>query len=222
MAAAGDLERELAPLRRDGALNRATPNFEQAQRVFKQMVPTANQASALALEWVLYVHAGRWEEAYSRAGGKIVLSEPFLDRYRLEDDELALLIGHEMAHAICEHERGKLSAVLRKNAPQRLQIRDVKELLGVDVFEGKQDLGLIRLMEDIADREGLRLAVRAGFKPTVAVEFFDKLERLEQDGGLFPPTHDSPALRRSRLQGEKQGLGLIPKALQGSQVDCGS
>lgn len=222
-AAALDLRFDLAPFRRGGALNRATPNFERAQHVFKQMIPTANQASRPApeLAWELYIHAGPGEEAYSRAGGKIVFSEPFLDRFRFQDAELALLIGHEMAHALCEHERDKLSAILRKNAPYRFQVRDAMEMLGVDFFEGRQDLARLRLMENVADREGLRLAARAGFNPTAALQFFVKIQPQERDAGMFAPTHDSPELRRMNLQEEQQWLELVPGVLQGTSVNCG-
>ena len=221
-AAALDLKFDLAPFRRGDALNRATPNFERAQHVFKQMIPTANQASRPApnLAWELYVHAGPGEEAYSRAGGKIVFSEPFLDRYRLEDAELAMLIGHEMAHAICEHERDKLSALLRKNAPYRFQVRDAMEMLGIDFFEGRQDLTHLHLMENIADREGLRLAARAGFNPTAALQFFAKIQQLESYAGMFPPTHDPPELRRMTLQEEQQWLERMPEVLRDSMVNC--
>lgn len=219
-----DLERELSRYRREGLLNRATPNFAQVRRVFNQLAQVADKepVNASAIDWVLHVHAGRAAEAYARAGGQIVLSEPFLDRYHLNDNELALVIGHEMVHAICEHERLQLSAILRNSGPHALQIRDVIALLGGEEPDAVPDLPLIRRLENIADREGLRLAVRAGFSPTAAVEFFDKLELLDRDPGFFPPTHDSPARRRSHLQQENFWLSLFPGMFHSTKVNCRS
>lgn len=77
-AAEMDLGLALAPFRPAGGLNRDTPEFQRVRHLFARVIGVALQRSDLArkLDWALYVHEGRFVEAYSRAGGKIIIFGP--------------------------------------------------------------------------------------------------------------------------------------------------
>lgn len=214
-AAEADLELALAPFRRAGTLNRDTAEFARVQQLFARVVDAARQMSDAArdLDWAVYVHEGRLVEAYSRAGGKVVISARFLERYRPGDAELAFVIGHEIAHALCEHERMNLSAVWRRNAPQTLQARYAMEFLDTEPMLRALVAPAARLQERVADRIGLRLAAAAGLDPVSALGFFDKSALEDQEGGVFPQVHDSPAERKSLL------LPALA-AFRGRAIDC--
>jgi Zn-dependent protease with chaperone function len=222
-AAAQDLEETLLPLHRAGLLDRPSAGYEQAQRVFGRLVDAIRRGSPQERmrDWTLHVHEGRLPEAYSRAGGRIVISIRFLDLYQPGDDELALILGHEMAHAICEHERMKLSAVLRRNAPYALQVRHAMEYLDTEPMVRAQVAGLIRTQERVADRAGLQLAVAAGYDAVAALQFFDNAARIDARYGVPAAVHDAPAERRAALQGAAWRLRLLPAWFADGAPDCG-
>ena len=200
-AAAGkDLEQALSPYRRAGALNRPTPEFARTEQLFRRLVDVAERQSEFArtLNWTLYVPEGRLSEAYSRAGGAVVISTRFLEHYRLTDAELALVIGHEIAHVLCEHERMNLSAVWRRNAPYPLPARYAMEYLDTEPMVRAQISPLVRMEERIADRLGLELASEIGIDQASALRFFES-SAVDDGSGIFPDAHDLSANRRSAL-----------------------
>src|SRR6185503_12366905 len=103
----------------------------------------------------LHLVRHRFPLASSTAGGKIVLSTGFLDRYAPDDHQLALIIGHEIAHAVCGHERQQLSAVWKRNAPQRLSAKDALEFLQSEPTVQLQIAPLVIAHERAADLLGL-------------------------------------------------------------------
>jgi Zn-dependent protease with chaperone function len=221
-AAKTDLDLVLAPFRLAGKLNRTAPEFERVHQLFAQVVDAARQRSDLArkLDWALYVHEGRLVEAYSRAGGKIVISAQFLQRYRPNDAELAFVIGHEVAHAVCEHERINLSAVWRRNAPQKLQARYAMEFIDTEPMVRAQLAPAARRQERVADRLGLELAAATGIDPVSALGFFDKSADEAQGGSLFPDMHDLPAARKAALLKAATSFRPVVAWLRARAVNC--
>lgn len=221
-AAEADLEFVLAPFRLAGKLNRNTPEFERVHQLFSRVLDIAMQRSEFArkLDWAVYVHEGRLVEAYSRAGGKIVISAKFLERYRPNDAELALVIGHEVAHVLCEHERINLSAVWRRNAPDRLQARYAIEAIDTEPLVRAQLAPIARLQERVADRLGLELAAAAGIDPISALGFFDKSAAEAEGGGIFPDMHDSPSERKALLFQTATPFWSIVARLRARKVNC--
>jgi predicted Zn-dependent protease len=221
-AARTDLDLALAPFRLAGKLNRNTPELERVRHLFAQLVDVAKRRSDFArtLDWAVYVHEGRLVEAYSRAGGRVVISAQFLDRYRPNDAELAFVIGHEIAHALCEHERVNLSAVWRRNAPHQLAARYAMEFLDTEPMVRAQIAPIARLQERVADRIGLELAAAAGFDPTRALGFFDKSADQAQGGGIFPDMHDAPVQRKTLLLRPAAPYRTMRALFRGRAIDC--
>jgi len=220
-AAEKDLELALSPFRLAGKLNRNTPEFERVHHLFSRVIDVAMQRSGPArnLDWAVYVHDGRFAEAYSRAGGKIVISAKFLERYRPNDAELAFVIGHEVAHALCEHERMNLSAVWRRNAPQKLQARYAMEFLDTEPLVRALVAPVARLQERVADRIGLELAAAAGIDPISALGFFDK-SADERQGGIFLGMHDTSVERKASLLQAAASFRPIFAAFRGREISC--
>lgn len=221
-AAQTDLDLALAPFRRAGKLNRNTPEFERVHHLFSRVLDIAMQRSEFArkLDWAVYVHEGRLVEAYSRAGGKIVISAKFLERYQPNDAELAFVIGHEIAHALCQHERINLSAVLRNNAHHRLQARYAMEAIDTEPMVRALLAPVARLQERVADRIGLELATAAGIDPIVALGFFDKSAAEAEGEGIYPDMHDSPSERKVFLFKAATPFRSIVARLRARKVNC--
>ena len=201
-AAEEKLEKELSSLRQAGLLNRKGRSFERLQRVFARVIAAAISRSELArtLDWALYVPDERLARAYSTGSGKIVVSARFLERYAPDDDELGLVIGHEVAHALCEHERVELSLIRARNAPYPLEARYAIEYLETEPWVGEHIAPLVRAHERVADRLGLELAAAAGSDPVKALAFFDTVRRVDRECGFERATHDSPAQRQATLR----------------------
>ncbi|GAA0662998.1 putative Zn-dependent protease [Sphingomonas insulae] len=119
------------------------------------------------------------------ADGRIVqIGVRFFERY--SDDEVAVVIAHELSHNILHHAR-------------RLDAAGVKRGLLAEVGRNGR---LFRLTEDQADLLGMHLLRNAGYDPQIAVRFW-RDHGGDVDGGLFRSrTHPSSAARANAIEGE--------------------
>lgn len=148
--------------------------------------------------------------AWCMPGGKVAVYTGLLPITQNEN-ALAAVIGHEIAHAVAKHgnERmshalaqqgiGELTAVLTANQSARAQ-QVVQQLYGIGSEVGVL-LPYSRLQENEADWIGLDLAAMAGYDPREAVPLW---QRMSSAGGPRPPqflsTHPDPATRIQRIQ----------------------
>jgi predicted Zn-dependent protease len=198
VAAERKLERELR-----GRLHPLQGHSVETKRVFDRVVAQAWQRfpQARSLEWALYLPEDRRPLAYSTSHGKVVLSTGFLERYAPDDAQLALVVGHEVAHVLCEHEASRLMAA-RSLAGGTLSALDAIELLENEPWAAEALVPLQREQERVADRLGLRLAMQAGYAPDRALAFFDSLARLDRRRSIGADEHDAPVERRRTLERE--------------------
>jgi Zn-dependent protease with chaperone function len=177
----------------------------------KRVRAIADQITPFALRWNERVKNWKWQVSVVRApdirmyclpGGKIVVYSGLLDHVRLNDDELGMLFGHEIAHALREHARERLgeqqsSELGSGTIPQLFGLADLGATpLGV----GSQLLAMKygATDETEADVIGSDIAARAGFDPRAAVTLWDKLAaatRGNRDQG-FIYVHPYSAARR--------------------------
>ena len=155
---------------------------------------------------------------YCLPGGKIVVYSGLLDRVRLNDNELGMLIGHEIAHALREHARERLGEL---QASQLDSSGTIPQLFGLADL-GAAPLGIgSRLLEmkyestdeTEADVIGSDIASRAGFDPRAAVTLWDKLAaatRSNRDQGFIYVHPYTPA----RRAGHHQALAGYAAALR--------
>ena len=139
-------------------------------------------------------------------GGKVTVYTGLYQKLNLSDDELAAVIGHEMAHALREHSREQVSQQMAGD----MALSIGGSLLGLsggmmDVAGiAKQltlDLPYSRRMETEADIFGLELAARAGYNPSAALTLWQKMAANGAgQGSAFFSTHPSAADRTSRIQ----------------------
>ena len=172
----------LGEARSKGAL--APENHPQLQRlheIAKRLIPYTAQWNPEAKKW-------RWEvnligskqiNAWCMPGGKIAFYTGILEQLALNDDEVAMIMGHEMAHALREHARERLA----KSKATGIGLSVASQLLGLgqlgDVAAnvGTQLLSLKYSRDDEteADLVGLEIAARGGFKPEASVNLWRKM-----------------------------------------------
>ncbi|WP_236066938.1 M48 family metallopeptidase [Paraburkholderia haematera] len=189
-----------------------------------------------SLKWNERAKNWKWDVAVVRSpdirmyclpGGKIVVYSGLLDRARLNDNELGMLIGHEIAHALREHARERLGEL---QASQLDSSGTIPQLFGLADL-GVAPLGIgSRLLEmkyestdeTEADVIGSDIASRAGFDPRAAVTLWDKLAtatRSNREQGYIYVHPYTPARRQDIVKRLPDMLPLYAKAI-GKSVDA--
>ena len=167
------------------------PQLQRLRAIAERMIPHAPACNERARQW-------RWEvqligsnelNAFCMPGGKIAFFWGILARLQLSDDEVATIMGHEMAHALLEHAREQMG----KNMVTQGGLRLGAALLGLGnvgdmaAQAGSQLLSLAysRSDETQADRLGMIMAAQAGYDPAAGVTLWKKM--MAASGGRAPP-----------------------------------
>ncbi len=144
---------------------------ERANAILQRLRPHANAISpgASAWHWEIHVVDQGLVNAYTVGAGKIFVYRGLIEHLALNEDELAAIIAHEMAHSLRQHVReywsNRIPLDLAKIALVNVMASSTSDLL---VTYGAE-LPLSRIKEEEADRIGLELLVRAGY-PSVAAQ----------------------------------------------------
>lgn len=198
----------LAQARAQGALaGPQDPQLRRLRAIAARLIPFALAWNDGARQWRWEVNLIRSREvnAFCMPGGKIVFYTGIIERLKLSDDEIAMVMGHEMAHALREHARERLA----KTQATNIGISLGAQLLGLgDLGRVAADLGgqLLKLQfsrsdESEADLVGLELAARAGYDPQAAVSLWRKMGEATGQGGVgFLSTHPTGPDRIRQLQ----------------------
>ena len=166
------------------------PQLVRLRAIADRIIPYAPQWNPRARQW-------RWEvqligsqqvNAFCMPGGKIAFYWGILSKLQLSDDEVAMIMGHEVAHALREHARERMG----KSTATRVGANIVSSLLGLGslgdaaLSMGAQLLTLKFSREDEseADLVGLDLAARAGYNPEAGVSLWQKM--LQANKGAPP------------------------------------
>lgn len=183
------------------------PQLVRLRTIAQRIIPHAAQWNPRARDW-------RWEvnligskqiNAFCMPGGKIAFYTGILEQLKLTDDEVAMIMGHEMAHALREHARSRIA----KSQATSIGLSLGAQLLGLgDLGNAAANLGtqLLTLKfsrgdETEADLVGLELAARAGYDPQAAVSLWRKMGEATGSSGIgFLSTHPTGPDRIRELE----------------------
>lgn len=207
---------------RKNTLNRDPAMLARVQAIARRLIVQATvfREDAGKWRWEVNVFQSEQVNAFCMAGGKIGIYAGLISKLQLSDDELAAVMGHEMAHALREHVREQVSLQYAAQLPGLiLSVVTGSQILGqLGDMVSDVTLGLprSRQAEAEADDMGVELAARAGFDPYAAITLWQKMNRL---GGARPPefmsTHPSPATREQDLA--RTAAVVYPLYQQGRQ-----
>lgn len=190
----------------------------------------ADKMIPYSLKWNERAKGWKWDVAVVRSndirmyclpGGKIVVYSGLLDRVRLNDNELGMLLGHEIAHALREHARERLG---ERQAGQISSSGAIPQLFGLaDLGVAPLGIGsqLLEMKyentdETEADVIGSDIASRAGFDPRAAVTLWDKLAtatRANREQGFIYVHPYTQARRQDIIKRLPDMLPLYAKAI---------
>jgi predicted Zn-dependent protease len=213
--AAQAYEAELKAARDKGVLNTSKAQLERVTRIAKRIVaatPTF-RADAAAWNWQFNVQKTDEMNAYCMPGGRIMVYSGLIDKLDLTDAELATVLAHEVAHALREHTRERVSRAYG----QQLVLQGVAAVTGVSettanmanmIAQVTFQLPFGRDQESEADTVGLELMARAGYDPRAALTLWNKMAAAGRSGTpKFLSTHPSPKDRTKDIE------KLLPRVL---------
>jgi len=171
----------LAEAKSKGALApEGHPQLQRLHAVARRLIPhtTAWNPRARDWKWQVNLIGSKQLNAWCMPGGKIAFYTGIIDRLQLDDDQIAMIMGHEMAHALREHARERLakSQVTSIGLSVASQLLGLGQLGNVAADLGTQLLSLkySRDDESEADLVGLEIAARGGYRPEASVELWKK------------------------------------------------
>ena len=206
-AAVQAYQQEMKKAQAKGALNRDAAQTARVKAIAQRLIPATGvfRADAPKWAWEVNVISSGEVNAWCMPGGKMAVYTGLIDKLKVTDDELAAVMGHEIAHALREHGRERASQAAAKGlllsvAGAALGIGDGGTQLAQLVTDVTFNLPNSRGHETEADRVGVELAARGGYDPRAAVTLWQK---MGQAGGGSPPqflsTHPSPENRQADL-----------------------
>lgn len=183
-----------------------------ARRV-ETILPRLRRAAAyerpdsVRLDWEIHVCSGCDESASAMAGGKLLVSADFVAGLALDDDELAYLLAHEIAHVLAEHTRefATLARCFVGNGLKRDYV-DIQRQLGEDLSVNLRMEPAYEQQELEADYMGFVLGAHAGFAPEAMLRL---LRKLHTDSESVLGTHPSDAKRLRQARAMLQTARIL-------------
>lgn len=183
------------------------PRVQRLHAIAAKLIPHTQRWNPRAAQWKweVVMIGSKQVNAFCMPGGKIAFFSGIIDGLKLTDDEIAIVMGHEMAHALREHGRDRIAkgTALRLGAAVASSLFKLKQTGQAVVGQGAQ-LALLKFSrgdETEADLVGLDIAARAGYDPRAGVVLWKKMGMLNKNG---PPqwlsTHPAGANRIQEIE----------------------
>lgn len=196
----------VAKASKQGKLDKSSATARRVNTIARRLIPQTAvfRPDAPGWNWEVNVIKSNELNANCGPGGKIIFFSGLADKLHLSDDEIAAVLGHEIAHALREHSREQISKAVGVNmAGQVASALGVGggsiQLANVGV-KYLMELPNSRTDESEADLIGLELAARAGYNPNAAVSLWQKMASVGGSPPEFMSTHPAPANRQAALQ----------------------
>ena len=188
------------------------PQYRRLEAISQRLIPQsyAWNERAKTWKWEVNLIGSQQINAFCMPGGKIAVFTGIMDKLQLTDDELAMVLGHEMAHALREHARARMSKGALTQGGMRIGGAVLSGLFGIDphltdmAARGAASLLTLKFSrsdESEADLVGMELAARAGYDPRAAITLWKKMAQANQGQGMqWMSTHPSSSTRIADLE----------------------
>ena len=207
---------EMGKYQKEGKLVTDPRTLKRVSVITERLVAQAVKMRPDSAKWqwsVQVIDDPKTVNAWCMAGGRMALYTGLIMKVDPTDDELAQVMGHEIAHALANHTAERMSTAMAANAgilAAGILSDNPGQAMAMTAAAATVAIKLpnSRTAENEADQIGIELAARAGYDPRAAVTLWQKMGKV---GGSSPPeflsTHPSDATRQQRLG------ALAPKML---------
>lgn len=195
-AAKGTLNTDASMLRR---LRAIAQRIEPQTKIFRPDAPD--------WKWEVNMINSSELNAFCMPGGKIIFYSGLIRQLNLSDQEIAVVMGHEISHALREHSREQVSQALAAQSAIGLGAvlfgfgQGSVDIAGV-LYQSLIATRFSRTDENEADRMGLELSARAGYDPRAGVTLWQKMIKANSGGSppLYLSTHPTEASRVQQIE----------------------
>lgn len=193
------------------------PEYERLKTIANRLIPQTAvfRDDTRNWNWGLQLIDSPIVNATCAPGGRITFYTGIINKLNLTDDEIAAIMGHEIAHAVREHGREQVSQALAQNIISNVALAAAGAGSAQSIDAANQIMQYVLVLpnsrqnEREADAIGLELAARGGYDPRAAITLWQKMSKESQ--GKNPPeflsTHPSNENRIKELS------ALIPKVM---------
>ena len=189
------------------------PQVVRLRSIAARIIPYALAWNPRAGQWNWEINliGSKQINAFCMPGGKIAFYTGIIDQLQLTDDEIAMVMGHEIAHALRDHSRERMA----KGLGTSLVAGGISAYFGLGqtgqtVVNGANqllNLTFSREDESEADLIGIELAARAGFNPRAGVTLWQKMSAASKGAPpQFLSTHPSG---KTRIQDIEDNLPKV-------------
>lgn len=201
---------------KQGVLNTRPAMLQRVRAIAGRIAPQSRvfRADAPGWNWEVNLITSDQVNAFVMPGGKIMFYTGIIERLQLSDAEIAIVMGHEIAHALREHAREQVSQATAAQTAIGVgaSIFGLGETSADMAAAGYQALlatKFSRTHESEADRIGLELSARAGYDPRAGITLWRKMAAINQGARSpeFLSSHPTDASRIRRIE------ALLPTVL---------
>lgn len=194
------------------------PQVKRLRAIAARIVPNAQRWNPSAANWQWEVNLLNSDQvnAFCMPGGRIAFFTGILTKLNLTDDEVAMVMGHEIAHALREHARKRAVQSTAVSLASKLGGAVLSSYLGIDpriTDAGANVAGQLTVMkfsrgdETESDLVGIDLAARAGYDPRAGIALWQKMGAVNAQQPMeFLSTHPSG---NSRIQDMQKQMPLV-------------
>jgi predicted Zn-dependent protease len=201
----------IAQAKQKGLLNQNPQQVQRVRAVAQRLIPqvVVFREDALKWNWEVNVLTSKDVNAWCMPGGKIAVYTGLIERLDITDDELAAVMGHEIAHALREHARERMGRQQATAAATTVGAIALEVFTGVRLdpqlagtfTEAMFVLPNGREAEQESDFIGVELAARAGYDPRAALTLWQKMAKVSGGQSVeWLSTHPSNETRIRELQ----------------------
>ena len=191
------------------------PQYDRLKTIANRLIPQTAvfRDGTRSWSWSLQLIDAPIVNATCAPGGRITFYTGLINQLNLTDDEIAAIMGHEIAHAVREHGRERISIAMAQGLVSSLALASIGGSAAPTIDLANQMMQYMvvlpnsRQNEAEADAIGLELSARSGFDPRAAITLWQKMDKKGGSSLEFLSTHPSNENRIKDL------TALMPKVM---------